>query len=150
MDPKAFLETKGFLTIHALESYLKMYHPLRSVTYPTLRRYVAKGYFGEPLILGGQTRLMKEHIDRYVERGTAPPKVDTKTALFDTEGGRSGPLPSITKEPMPPVRIDPRDDYDPDADVDPEPPSTLIVPAIPKRQPVRPNVPLPPEDDDDE
>lgn len=71
MDTAKFLEERGYLTIGSLVTYLGQYHPTKAVSYPTLKRFIDKGYFAYVKV-GGQYRLTKESIDFYVKHGTDP------------------------------------------------------------------------------
>jgi hypothetical protein len=87
-----FLDTRGYLTINQLVKYLQEYHPLRAVSYPTLKRFFDKGYFTYTRV-GGQNRIEKESIERYCKYGT----------MSDEEIGRAqdGALPLSPKEVVP-------------------------------------------------
>jgi len=72
LSPAERLEEKGFLTVSGLVEYLKTYHPMISVSYPTMMSYIKKGYF-KYIRVGGQYRIFKESIDHYVMYGTGRP-----------------------------------------------------------------------------
>jgi hypothetical protein len=69
--PAEFLEEKGYLTINQLVEYLKEHYPLKALSYPALRRQVGKTLHGEQA--GGQLRITKDSILRYVGKGGASP-----------------------------------------------------------------------------
>lgn len=64
-----FLAERGFLTIHQLVHYLKEKYPSRSVSHPTIMRYVNKGYLTCTKV-GGQFRIDREGIEAFIEHGT--------------------------------------------------------------------------------
>lgn len=64
-----FLEQKGFLTIHQLVQYLAHDHPERSISFPTVQRYIHKGIFRCTKV-GGQYRIERPEIDWFVKYGT--------------------------------------------------------------------------------
>lgn len=97
MDTAAFLSERGYLTISSMVLYLSQHHPTKSVSYPTLKRYIAKGYL-HYVKVGGQYRLTKESIDRYVEHGTDQPSTRT-------EGEGAQMLPTPLDQPLPPLHI---------------------------------------------
>lgn len=66
---ESFLEERGYLTINQLATLLRLKYPLKSVAYPTLKRFMEKGYFRYSKI-GGQFRIEKESIYAYIQHGT--------------------------------------------------------------------------------
>lgn len=78
MDTATFLKERGYLTVAGTVMYLAEHHPSKAVSYPTLKRYIAKGYL-KYVKVGGQYRLTKESIDHYVEHGTDP--IDTSNGI---------------------------------------------------------------------
>lgn len=73
MDSLAnYLATKGYLTANGLCKYLHEYHPDRAVSYPTLKRLVDAGKI-QATRVGGQVRISKTEIDRFVREGNLDP-----------------------------------------------------------------------------
>lgn len=64
-----FLEERGFLTINQLVQYLREEHPERSVSFPTIQRYIEKGYFRCTKV-GGQYRIERPEIEHFIQHGT--------------------------------------------------------------------------------
>lgn len=64
-----FLNQKGFVTVNQLVQYLKLAHPKKSVSFPTIMRYIGKGYF-KCTRVGGQLRVEPPEIVWFVKHGT--------------------------------------------------------------------------------
>lgn len=75
MNTATFLSERGYLTISSMVLYLAEHHPTKAVSYPTLKRYIEKGYL-RYVKVGGQYRLTKESIDHFVQYGTDPTPID--------------------------------------------------------------------------
>jgi len=167
------LEEKGFLTVSGLVEYLKTYHPMISVSYPTMMSYIKKGYF-KYIRVGGQYRIFKESIDHYVMYGTGRPispgglspsdLISTHIPdvyAFETlkektmrEGAEKLSLSYEHKQEAAPA--DETTDPELDEDEEPEfkrPPTNLVIPDIPEphvTKLAKAIAPDPPPDDLDE
>jgi len=75
-DLEDFLYERGYFTINQMVSYLATSHPSKSVSFPTLKRYLLKGFIRYDQV-GGQYRIPKTSVDQYVRYGTAPPPEST-------------------------------------------------------------------------
>lgn len=82
------LQQNGYLTAHQLVKYLAENFPTRKVSYPTMLRYVAKGYLVGTQV-GGQFRLSKASIENYLKYGTDP------EAMTEEEGATQPSLSSV-------------------------------------------------------
>lgn len=80
MDLVAKLADQGYLTAAGFVQYLKECHPILQISYPTLMRHIGAGKI-KAIQVGGQTRISKDEIERYVqsgEGGDEPPSSDSR------------------------------------------------------------------------
>jgi len=148
LTPAERLEEKGFLTVSGLVEYLKTYHPMISVSYPTMMSYIKKGYF-KYIKVGGQYRVFKESIDHYVMYGTGRPATpqglspsdlistyvpdiyafETLKEKTEREGADKLSLSYQQKQEAAPAREDEEETEEPEFH---KPPSNLVIPDIPE------------------
>jgi hypothetical protein len=96
------LEQRGFLTANQLCTLLDEKYPAVRVSYPTLMRYLDKGYL-KFIKVGGQHRVERRSILHYLKFGTQGlPLPD-----IDDDVGEPDPLEAeVIKDPKSPTTID--------------------------------------------
>lgn len=62
------LAEQGYLTASGFCDYVKEVRPILAVSYPTLMRYIKDGKI-RSVTVGGQTRISKEEIEKYLKNG---------------------------------------------------------------------------------
>lgn len=144
MTPSQVLEEKGWLSLNQFVQYLKDEHPIKSLSYPAILRYVEKGVL-EATKVGGQRRISKECIEHYVKYGVEVPYVPQTTLANNSgKGTQMSSSPTSSSDPSYPEKIIPEENLQPKTVL----PGGLVIPDIPESRVKRPKVPNPPSDDD--
>jgi len=108
------LDKLGYLTVNKLTMYLKAYHPIVSVSYPVINKYVKAGKI-KSVKAGEHYRIPKASIEHFIEHGPLQVEEGGNSLSSTDLGGMPAwldtPPPDVSHMPMSRPKMQPTDTF---------------------------------------